>query len=581
VTPDSTRRLTPDLRDAAIRWIADDPAPDDRAELQRVLALAMAGNADAAADFVADLADRMAAPLTFGTAGLRGPLRAGPNGMNLTVVRRAAFGIGRFLRATGERGGTVIVGYDGRRRSAEFAADAAGALAGQGFSVLLAPGPLPTPVTAFAVRALDAAAGLQVTASHNPPQDNGLKVYLRGGAQLVPPQDGQIEDAIARSPAARSIDVLRAGDRAGPLTIGPPSTGGVLAWPDRVVAEYLDRAAALARPTQAGPDMIVALTPMHGVGGEIAVKALHLAGFSNVHVVPEQAVPDGGFPTVPFPNPEEPGATDLLLALAARTNAAIALALDPDADRCAIGVPEQGGWRMLTGDETGALLGDHLLRHLDRAAHPDPLVATTIVSAELLAVIAAGYGVRYDETLTGFKWIVRAGDGAGTGLVFGYEEALGLCVDPDHVRDKDGISAAVLACDLVADLAAAGRTVTDRLDELARAHGLFVTGPLSIRVSDLTLIPAALRRLRGQPPATLLGDPLTESTDLLPRSDGLRWRTDRVRVVVRPSGTEPKLKCYLQVRAPVPEGANLTDLRDTAGADLDRLRGEVADIVAL
>ena len=236
---------------------------------------------------------------------------------------------------------------------------------------------------------------------------------------------------------------------------------------------------------------------------------------------------------------------------------------------------------MLTGDETGALLGDHLLRRLDRAAHPDPLVATTIVSAELLAAIAAGYGVRYDETLTGFKWIVRAGDGAGTGLVFGYEEALGLCVDPDHVRDKDGISAAVLACDLVAELAAAGRTVPDRLDELARAHGLFVTGPLSIRVSDLTLIPAAMRRLRGQPPATLLGDPLTESTDLLPRTDGLRWRTDRVRVVVRPSGTEPKLKCYLQVRAPVPESANLTDLRAAAADDLDLLREEVATIVGL
>ncbi len=577
-------RLTPDLRDAAMRWIADDPSPEDRAELQRVLAAAMAGSADA----VADLAERMAAPLMCGTAGLRGPLRAGPAGMNLTVVRRAAYGIGSFLQGSGERGGTVLVGFDGRRRSAEFAADIAGVLAAQGFSVLLSTDAQPTPLTAFAVRALQAAAGLQVTASHNPPQDNGLKVYLRGGAQLIAPQDARIERAIAAAPAARSID--RGGTAGGPLVLGPTGTGSVRPWPDSIVEDYLARAASLARPTDAGADIPVALTPMHGVGGEIAVKALHLAGFPTVHVVSEQAVPDGGFPTVPFPNPEEPGATDLLLALAARTDAGIAIALDPDADRCAIGVSDGGSWRMLTGDETGALLGDHVLRHLDRAAHPDPLVATTIVSAELLREIAIGYGARYDETLTGFKWIVRAGDGTGNGLVFGYEEALGLCVDPDRVRDKDGISAAVLACDLVAELAAAGSTVPARLDELARAHGLFVTGQLSIRVADLTLIPAAMSRLRAHPPATLLGQPVTESADLLPQTDGLRWRTGRVRVVVRPSGTEPKLKCYLQVRADVPTGADdaddtegsaLVKLRTTAADDLTRLRAEVAEIVGL
>ena len=575
MTHDEPGRLTPELRDAAMRWIADDPSPDDRAELQRVLARAMAGIADS----TADLAIRMGAPLTFGTAGLRGPLRAGPNGMNLAVVRRAAFGIGAFLAATGERGGTVVVGFDGRRRSAEFAADAAAVLAAQGFAVLLAPGPLPTPLTAFVVRGLDAAAGLQVTASHNPPQDNGLKVYLRGGAQLIAPQDAQIERAIAAAPAARSIDVLGGAGAAGPLTIGPAGTGSLRPWPADLVQDYLDRVATLPRSARVGQSPAVALTPMHGVGGEIAVKALHLAGFPDVHVVSEQAVPDGGFPTVPFPNPEEPGATDLLLALAARADAALAVALDPDADRCAIGVVDGGAWRMLSGDETGALLGDHLLRHLDRIAHPDPLVATTIVSGELLASIAKGHGARYDETLTGFKWIVRAGDGAGTGLVFGYEEALGLCVDPDHVRDKDGISAAVLACDLVAELTAAGRTVPDRLDELARTHGLFVTGPLSIRVTDPALIPAAMRRLRADPPTSLLSDPLTGSTDLLPRTDGLRWRTARVRVVVRPSGTEPKLKCYLQVHAPVPEDTNLAELRAAAAADLDRLRDEVALIV--
>ncbi len=551
-------RLDPDTRDAAMRWIADDPSADDRTELQRILAAAMAGSPDA----VTDLADRMAAPLSFGTAGLRGPLRAGPNGMNLAVVRRAAHGIGTFLLATGERGASVVVGYDARRRSAEFAADAAGVLAAQGFSVLLAPDALPTPLTAFAVRERGAAAGLQVTASHNPPQDNGLKVYLRGGAQLVPPQDGQIERAIEAAPPARSVGVA----------------SGTAPWPADVVPAYLARAASLARTPA---DLTVALTPMHGVGGEIAVKAMHLAGYPRVQVVSEQAVPDGGFPTVPFPNPEEPGATDLLLALAAGSDAAVAVALDPDADRCAIGVPDGGSWRMLTGDETGALLGDHVLRHLDRTRHPDPLVATTIVSAELLAAVAAGHGARYDETLTGFKWIVRAGDGAGTGLVFGYEEALGLCVDPEHVRDKDGISAAVLACDLVAELAAAGRTVPDRLDELARAHGLFVTGQLSVRVDDLSLIAAAMRRLRADPPGELLAETVTESTDLLPRTDGLRWRTGRVRVVVRPSGTEPKLKCYLQIHVPVAGGADLAALRAEASADLDRLRGQVGGIVGL
>jgi phosphomannomutase len=557
-------RLTPDLRDAAIRWIADDPSPADRTELQAVLASAMADLGES----VTDLAERMAAPLTFGTAGLRGPLRAGPAGMNLAVVRRAAFGIGAFLTSTGERAGTVVVGHDSRRRSAEFAADAAAVLAAQGFSVLLAPGPLPTPLTAFAVRKLGAAAGLQVTASHNPPQDNGLKVYLRGGAQLITPQDARIENAISAAPAARSIDA-----QAAPLP-----------WPDELVRDYLDGAAALARSAHPAGELTAALTPMHGVGGEIAVKALHLAGFPDVHVVAEQAVPDGAFPTVPFPNPEEPGATDLLLALAKRTDAALAIALDPDADRCAIGIRDRGAWRMLTGDETGALLGDHLLRHLDRTAHPDPLVATTIVSAELLRSIARAHHARYDETQTGYKWNVRAGDGTGTGLVFGYEEALGLCVDPDRVRDKDGLSAAVLACDLVAELAAAGRTVPDRLDELARTHGLFVSGPLSIRVDDLAVIPAAMSRLRREPPTSLLGDPITESIDLLPWTDGLRWRTDRVRVVVRPSGTEPKLKCYLQVHAPVPEGcddATLAVLRSAAAADLDRLRDEVAAVIGL
>jgi len=463
-----------------------------------------------------------------------------------------------------------VVGFDARHRSAEFAADVAGVLAAAGFSVLLAPGPLPTPVTAFAVRELNAAAGVQITASHNPPQDNGIKVYLEQGAQLIGPQDEQIEAAIAAGRPAVSVDTA-------------PTSPRLQRWPDDLLQSYLDRAGSLAPSlTQsAGADLRVAITPLHGVGGETAVKALYLAGVTDVHVVPEQARPDADFPTVSFPNPEERGATDLLLALAEQVSADLAVALDPDADRCAIGLPDGAGWRMLTGDETGALLGDHLLRNLDRAAHPDPLVATTIVSGELLESVAAAHGARYDETLTGFKWIVRAGDGRGTGLVFGYEEALGLCVDPDRVRDKDGITAAVVACDLAAGLKAAGRSITDRLDELAAAHGLVVTGQLSVRVDDPTLISSAMTRLRAAPSATLLGDPVTEAVDLLPRTDGLRWRTARARVVIRPSGTEPKLKCYLQIVAPPTALEDVASTRAATAEAMGRLRAEVAGLVDL
>jgi phosphomannomutase len=559
---DPTPRLTPALRDQAMHWIADDPSSADRRELQTVLAQAMAGVPNA----VSDLSDRMSAPLAFGTAGLRGPLRAGPAGLNLAVVRRAAAGIASYLRDIRQQGGVVIVGYDGRHRSAEFAADTAGVLAAAGFSVLLAPGPLPTPITAFAVRQLGAAAGIQVTASHNPPQDNGLKVYLAQGAQLVSPEDSRIEAAIAAARPARSIE----------------ADGAVTTWPTDMVQGYLDRVGSLARSAAPKSAVRLAITPMHGVGGETAVKALHLAGFTDVHVVELQARPDADFPTVPFPNPEERGATDLLLALAEKVDGTFAVALDPDADRCALGVPlPGGGWRMLSGDETGALIGDHLLRTLDRTRHPDPLVATTIVSGELLQLIAKAHEARYAETLTGYNWIVRAGDGAGTGLVYGYEEALGLCVDPDRVRDKDGISAAVVAADLVATLQAAGQTLLDRLDELAREHGLVVTGQLSLRVDDLSQIGRAMARLRSSPPTTLLAEPVTEVTDLQPTTDALRLRTARVRVVVRPSGTEPKLKCYLQVTAPVPAGADLAGLRATTAAEISALTTEIGELIGL
>jgi len=553
-----------ELRHAAIDWIAGDPCRADRDELKAILAQAMAGNDGAATD----LAARLGAPLRFGTAGLRGPLRAGPSGMNLAVVRRAAAGIASYLVATGQAGGTVVVGHDARHRSAEFAADAAGVLATAGFTVLLAPGPLPTPATAFAVRELDAAAALQVTASHNPPNDNGLKVYLAGGAQIVPPADAEIEAAIAAAPAAVVID----------------ATGVPQPWPDDLLARYTTRVAALPRGSARA--LKIAATPMHGVGGQTLMAALNQAGFVDVTLVAEQAEPDPDFPTVAFPNPEEPGATDLLLALAARIGADIAVAVDPDADRCAAGMPVDaanpgGAWRMLRGDETGALLGERVLATLDRAAHPDPLVATTIVSSELLKHIAAAHGARYDETLTGFKWIVRAGDGAGTGLVYGYEEALGHCVDPDFVRDKDGISASTLMCDLAATLKESGRSLADALDDLARAHGLHMTDQLSMRVEDLSVIAGAMARLRSAPPAELAGEAVTEVVDVLPRTDAVILRTPHRRVVVRPSGTEPKLKCYLEVVARVSEGADMTQIRAAAAADLARLRAVMAAVLGI
>ena len=525
--------LTPGLRDAAMRWIADDPDPDTRDELQRLLATAMA-DGDAT-----ELAERMAGPLRFGTAGLRGPVRAGPAGMNVAVVRRATAGLAAWLARDGRRG-VVVVGRDARHGSEAFADAAAQVLAGAGFTVRTLPSPLPTPVLAFAVRALGAVAGVQVTASHNPPADNGYKVYLGDGAQLAPPSDAEIEAAIAAAPAAVSIP-----------------TGGEVSTID-LEEPYLDRVARLPRGT--ARTLRVALTPMHGVGGATAVHALHRAGFTDVHVVASQAVPDPDFPTVAFPNPEEPGATDALLALAAEVDADLAVALDPDADRCALAVPTAGtgsGWRMLTGDETGVLLGDHLLR---TGTVDDPLVATTVVSSSMLARVAAAHGARHVETLTGFKWIVRG----GPGLVFGYEEALGYCVDPEAVRDKDGIAAAVLACDLSATLQAAGSSVAERLDELATAHGVHLTRGVSVRMEPARR-DAAVERLRATPPA---GWGVTR-----PAPDVLVLRRAGERLVIRPSGTEPKLKAYLEVVEPV--DGDLPASRRRAERRLDALAAEV------
>lgn len=542
---DTPATLSPTLRDAALRWIADDVDADARAELQGVLARAMVGERDA----IADVADRMSGPLTFGTAGLRGPVRAGPNGMNVAVVVRTTAGVAAWLR-TRAAGGTIVVGRDARHGSERFASAAAEVLTAAGFDVRVFPDAVPTPLLAFAVRELGAVAGIQITASHNPPSDNGYKLYDDSGAQIIPPADTEIEGEAAAVPAAVSV----------------PRAAGARPVGDEVRERYLDRVTALPRGT--ARELRVAATPLHGVGGDVLSEALRRAGFPDVHLVAEQSAPDPAFPTVSFPNPEEPGATDMLLAHAAEIDADLAVALDPDADRCAIGARDRDGtWRMLTGDEAGVLLGDHLLSHLDRA---DALVATTIVSSSMLASIASAHGARYTETLTGFKWLARAGDG----LVYAYEEALGICVDPAAVRDKDGIAAAVLACDLAAATRASGGTLFDTLDDLTVRHGVHLTEQISVRFADLGQRTELMARLRSTPPDAVAGVPV-ESEDLLPDADVLRLRGDGMRVVIRPSGTEPKLKTYLEVTAPVASESDLAAAREAATARLAAVRGAV------
>ncbi|MBQ0925083.1 phospho-sugar mutase [Saccharopolyspora endophytica] len=535
----------PDVRAAAERWIADDVDPRAQDELRELL--------DSP-----ELADRMSGMPRFGTAGLRAPVRAGANGMNRAVVVRTTAGVASWLVQQGLGGGIVVVGRDARHGSEDFAEDAAGVLSSAGFDVRVLPEPLPTPVVAHAARALDAVAGIQITASHNPPQDNGFKLYLGGGVQLISPADTEIEAAIAKTPAANAVSrkqnwtVLESGQD-----------------------DYLARVSAL--PRGGDREVRVAATALHGVGAKTLRRALQRAGFDDVHFVASQSEPDPDFPTVGFPNPEEPGATDELLRLAEDINADLAIALDPDADRCALGVREAGTWRMLRGDETGVLLAWHVLSTLDESA-PDPLVATTIVSSSMLRSIAAEFGVRYAETLTGFKWLVRAGDGEGTGLVYAYEEALGHSVDPDRVRDKDGISAAVLACDLTASLLASGDHLLDLLDELSTEHGVHQTGQVSVRVTDLAVIPRIMERLRGEPPQELAGTAV-RTRDLLPDTDALVVTGDGgLRVVIRPSGTEPKLKCYLQVVEQVGE-LPLAEAKQRAADRLDELTRAVTALV--
>lgn len=540
-----------DLLATARAWASEDPDPQTRSELEAIIAATEGGDAEAAAD----LADRFDGTLEFGTAGLRGELGAGSNRINRVVVTRAAAGLAAYLADQGVGShGSVVIGYDARHLSDVFARDTAEVMTGAGYTAHVLPRPLPTPILAFAIRELGCAAGVMVTASHNPPQDNGYKVYLGDGSQIVPPADTEI--------AARIAAV-------GPLADVPRGNAGTVLSED-IVNRYLDTVADLAHD---GPrDLSLVYTPLHGVGGASVLQVLETAGFAEPRVVEQQEVPDPEFPTVAFPNPEEPGAMDLAMALAEQHGADLVVANDPDADRCAAAVPGPHGWRMLRGDEVGALLAHHLLVRGTKGTY-----AASIVSSSLLGRQAAAAGQPYAETLTGFKWIARV-----EGLAFGYEEALGYCVDPAHVKDKDGVSALLLLCELAAGLKAEGRTLTDLLDDIALEHGLHATDQLSVRVSDLAEIGAAMQRLRSAPPAELGGLPVERAEDLadgvggLPPTDGLRYYLgSRARVIVRPSGTEPKLKCYLEVVIPVDPDDGVDAARIAAAGRLDALRNDI------
>jgi phosphomannomutase len=536
------------LLDLVSFWMADDPHADDVRELGALFTAATAGRGDA----IAELRDRFSGPLTFGTAGLRGPLRAGPAGMNAAVVRRAAAGLAAYLTGCGTVG-TVVIGYDARHRSREFAHDSAAVLSAAGFQALVLPRPLPTPVLAFAVGYHRAVAGVMVTASHNPPMDNGYKVYLGDGAQIAPPADAHIQAAIAAVGSTQAIPLAENFSR----------------LDDAVVSAYVDQIAGLVDPNSPR-ELSVAYSAMHGVGSLVLRDVFARAGYPAPEVVTAQDEPDADFPTVGFPNPEEPGAMDLLLALMDSSGADLGIANDPDADRCAIA--SRG--RMLSGDEVGVLLADHLL---SRGA--TGTFAASIVSSSLLGKIAAVHRVPYAETLTGFKWIVRAPEVTGVPLSYGYEEALGYAVAPALVRDKDGISAALLFTELAARLKARGATPRDRLDELAIEHGLHATDQISIRVERLAEIGELMHRLRQAPPAQLLGrDVVTE--DLLPDADVLRFRGQDLRVILRPSGTEPKLKSYLEVVVPVSPDTGILEARGRAGEELQALRAQVSTLLA-
>jgi phosphomannomutase len=549
--------LDPDLLRGIAAWTEQDPDPQTRQRVNDLLTATGEGSEPAAAE----LTDAFTGRLEFGTAGLRGALGPGPNRMNRVVVGQAAAGLATYLLDQGLAGGRVIIGYDARHESDVFARDTAEILAGAGFGAMVTARPLPTPVVAFGIRHLDCVAGVVVTASHNPPADNGYKVYLGDGSQIVPPADEEIATRILEVAKHALSDVPRS-----PVY----STLG-----DELVDAYLERVAGLV-PLEAPRAVDWVYTPLHGVGGSLVEQAVAAAGFPAGAVVAEQAAPDPDFPTVSFPNPEEPGAIDLALTRAQETDADLVVANDPDADRCAVATVVDGAWRMLSGDEVGALLGDDALRRRVRGTY-----ACSIVSGSLLETMAKAHGQPFVATLTGFKWIGRV-----PGLAFGYEEAIGYCVDPAAVPDKDGISALVRVLALAAELKAAGSSLAGRLDEIAARYGVFETDRLSVRVSDLGRIGTAMARLRATPPDALDGEPVAV-TDLaagsagLPPTDAVLLSAESLKVVVRPSGTEPKLKCYLEARHPADSSMPLTQTRRRVRARLARLRAEMSTVLGL
>lgn len=549
--------MQPDLETRARAWMAADPDPETRAETDDLL---RRGDRDG-------LAERFGRSLGFGTAGLRARLGAGPNRMNRLVVRLASRGLAAELPPWAR----VVVGHDARIRSSDFAHDAAGVLAAEGIEALLLPPRVPTPVLAFAIRHLGADAGVMVTASHNPRDDNGYKVFLGDGAQVLPPVDERIAAAIDPAPAA-------------PVPVAPDGDARIVRLGDEVVDAYVDWAAGTA---PAGPRRVrIVHTALHGVGWPVVSAVLGRAGFDDLRPVARQAGPDPGFPTVAAPNPEEPSTFELALDEARRGGADLVLASDPDADRLGVAVPDGDDWRILTGDEIGALLADHVLAV---TSGPDRLVVTTFVSSRLLQQLADEAGVHHAETATGFKWIVRPGlERRDQRFVFGYEEALGYSV-AEYVRDKDGITAALWFADLVARTRAEGRTVPGLLEDLARRFGLHAGRTWSYRISaspDAETADTLMGRLRAHDPDELAGRTVEAVVDhrcASPPVDAVRYElSDHGRVVVRPSGTEPKLKVHLHTVEPVPSGpSGYATARERSRAALDELQEAMAGRLGL